>query len=360
MLVSRVARSSLLVATGAIVLAGQLAAAAPLHAEQEAGATYLGTLSSGGPVQFAVSADGAELVSFKAENIQCAEGDLFTVDERFAKGVVPIANHAFSFETGYVSVSGSFAGLKASGTLQYHLAAVPGQRACNSAVLTWTATTDVTAPRIPILGRALVLTPERVVPARIRCPREETNGCNGDLRLETAGGVRLGMIRFPRIPAGKRRALGIPLTSRGYRVAAGRTLRARVLAHARDRFGNEGTTTRMFTLKAGLPDLVVATFTPDKREGEPCHVGEVHHVRWSVTIRNRGPGLGPSVVTARLGSRLVTQRLTHRLAAGRAFTLDALVSGGTRVSVDPRKRVEENTETNNVRRAPPPKTLICV
>jgi hypothetical protein len=344
------------IGVGAAAALLSLVGAPTVSADHVPGAIYTGRNSRSGPVKLVVSKDGAGLASFTTE-IPCPGGDIFLVEEMFASAAVPITGHAFTHTVPHLSIVGSFTASGAAGTIHYDLSKIPGPDFCGPAAdLTWTATVDATAPRVSILDGVLVLSSLGVVDVRIGCP-EDTGVCSGQLTLETERGLVLGAKRFRAAP-GKTKVVDVASFARGMKAAAGRTLRARVVVQTRDEVGNEETSQRTVTLKAGLPDLDVAAFIASKEEGDLCRPGEVHHVRWTVVIRNRGPGAGPPAIAVRVGAEVVTVR--RRLGVGQRVTLDESVPGRIRIVLDPRGVVEESNERNNGYRSPSPQSLVCV
>jgi hypothetical protein len=120
--------------------------AAPAHANHVPGATYRGTHSGGGTVQFTVSADGTRVTSYGVFRIPVAGGQTCFAATAPEFAGIPIVNHHFA-STGDFVFTGSFprAGF-AKGTLAYRNAPSP----CGTtATFTWTATTGSGPPPPP-------------------------------------------------------------------------------------------------------------------------------------------------------------------------------------------------------------------
>jgi hypothetical protein len=115
--------------------------------------------------------------------------------------------------------------------------------------------------------------------------------------------------------------------------------------------------------KSGLPDLEVR-FRRVNRPGDPCPgPGAGKEEPWSAWILNRGPGLGPPVLTYTVGRRQTRLRLFRRPFPGETIDLGRsglpYFPGETRIEVDPRGVVRETTEANNAVKLPPAPTLEC-
>lgn len=361
--------------------------------EPPPGATYSGRISGGGTVEFRVSADGSELDYFDAKDFQTNGCTPAVHKER-----VSIRNHSFSdsFTSSPTLITGSFpTPVTARGSLRYKAPA-----GCTSPLLKWTAalpgdidadgvpnssdncptmanpdqadadrdgigdlcdTTPVDAipPEVRIAGAVVTLTVDRIVVVVVRCASADKQTCSGDLTLETASSAAvLGAKQF-QIRAGKTRRLRVVLSGRGYRAVVGRTTSVRASTVAHDRVGNEQRADRLLTLKGALPDLVVASFRPHEKPGQRCFRFGFVAVHWRVVVLNRGPGPAPAIFSVGMGRRTASVRLSGRLPAGKTVITSSLAEGGTRIVVDPRNRVEESDESNNMRRAPT-RTLICM
>lgn len=104
-------------------------------------ATYTGTVSGGGTVEFDVSADGTAVTRFALN--EAAVPPCGTVSGQ-ATGSIPIVNDSFSNSSGVVHFSGSFPAIQqAQGTLSFHLSGFGG---CDSQDVAWTATTTTPPP----------------------------------------------------------------------------------------------------------------------------------------------------------------------------------------------------------------------
>lgn len=134
---------------GLLMVALPLAIAAPaVYADAIPGATYTGVAEDGATVGFTVSSDGTLVDSYRigdSKGDHCtfyAEGDMGSWEG------APINGGAFEYHL-YNSffLSGSFTGPQsAEGTFQFHNAALGGAPACDTGVVSWTATTTATPP----------------------------------------------------------------------------------------------------------------------------------------------------------------------------------------------------------------------
>jgi Thrombospondin type 3 repeat len=375
-----------------VLLASHVLRTSSAWANHQPGATYSGRISGGGTVEFRVSADGSELDYFDAKGFR-TNGCAPAVHEV----LVPIRNHLFSHRslTNATFFTGSFpTPVTARGSVRYD---APG--GCTSALLKWTAAlpgdvdadgvpnssdscptvanpdqadadrdgtgdvcdatpVDAIPPDVRIAGAVATLTVDRIVVVALRCASADKQTCSGELTLETASSTAaLGAKQF-QIRAGKTRRLRVVLSGRGYRAVVGRTTSVRASTVARDRVGNEQRADHLLTLEGALPDLVVASFRPHEKPGQRCFSFGFVAVHWRVIVLNRGPGPAPAIFSVRMGRRTARLRLSGRLPAGKTVITSSLAEGGTRIVVDPRNRVEESDESNNMRRAPT-RTLIC-
>jgi hypothetical protein len=125
------------VSIAVIVAALAWLAAAPADANHIPGATYRGTHSGGGTVQFTVSADGTRVTFYGVFGIPTSGGGTCFAATAPEFAGIPIVNHSFA-SSGEFVFTGSFprAGV-AQGTLAYRNAPSP----CGTtATFTWTAT----------------------------------------------------------------------------------------------------------------------------------------------------------------------------------------------------------------------------
>src|SRR6266511_2335051 len=122
----------------ALLLAGGL----PAGATHIPGATYTGTHSGGGTLEFTVAGDGSGITSFKINNIP---GDVCTFSEwsvTFSQGNIPITNHSFSYDITSgngqgSSFSGTFPGTQSAQGSFRRAFGLPGLPRCDSGTLTW-------------------------------------------------------------------------------------------------------------------------------------------------------------------------------------------------------------------------------
>ena len=106
-------------------------------------ATYSGPAASGGSIEFDVNADGTAVTRFAAHMVPTTCG---TIDGS-TSGSIPITNHAFSYNPSFLTrFSGTFdAPQHATGTFGFK----SNFPSCNSADVSWTATTPVPPPAPP-------------------------------------------------------------------------------------------------------------------------------------------------------------------------------------------------------------------
>jgi hypothetical protein len=117
------------------------------------GATYNGTVATGGTIQFTVTADGSAVTQITVQNLR---GNGCTLPSQTSPVKLAISGdpHGFSL-VGQQSLTGTFhADQAAQGTLRYQSF---GVGACDTGVVSWTATTTAippqrTAPNTQIRG----------------------------------------------------------------------------------------------------------------------------------------------------------------------------------------------------------------
>ena len=129
---SSIGRRWILLGVLALALAALPASAQALHIP---GATYTGTFSGGGTVDFSVTPTGDAVTGFHVAN---ASGQGCTILEATAGGQTPIVNHAFNVTSSLFNFSGKFNDVQgAVGTFGTNQAA-----GCSTGTLNWTATTS--------------------------------------------------------------------------------------------------------------------------------------------------------------------------------------------------------------------------
>ncbi|MGO9976526.1 MAG: hypothetical protein ACLP01_27695 [Solirubrobacteraceae bacterium] len=127
-----------------LVLAAMSCAVSPALARVVPGATYQGKATDFAKVTFTVSANGEMVTSYSITDVR---GNTCTFSGDGVAGSwagTPIVNGAFVYMLGSgLTFRGTFPGAQtASGTFQFHNNAVPGSApACDSGVVSWTATT---------------------------------------------------------------------------------------------------------------------------------------------------------------------------------------------------------------------------
>lgn len=210
-------------------------------------------------------------------------------------------------------------------------------------------------PNVRVRVSAVVLTSSWRVPVPLSCPPAEKDGCTGRVTLELLPKhVPLGNSWYVLEP-GKAEDVRVVIRKGARSLVAGQRVRIAVNVVDRDPAGNERELTRVVTLRADLPDLIVR-FAPVVAIGHRCSSpGQIVEVRFRVKILNRGPGSARNI-SVRAQGRVVTYFGT--IAGGKAAALDLIIGGLTRATVDPQKRIRETDETNNSG-VTPDRTLIC-
>ncbi len=131
-----------------------LACAAPAIAAATAipGASYAGTTSKGGSIQFTISSDGTIVNSYQVFGLHGTypNGNGCALEAGGAAGVwegAAIVDNSFQYSLGTNNLwQGTFPGAQsASGTIRLFIPGSPSG-ACDSGTLTWTATTAATPP----------------------------------------------------------------------------------------------------------------------------------------------------------------------------------------------------------------------
>jgi len=112
------------------------------------GATYNGVASDGGGVSFTLSQDGTLVVSYQLRGVPGNTCQFNADGGAEVWAGAPIEQNAFSYKEGNaLSFQGSFPGAQtASGSFQLHQDANGRSPACDTGVVTWTASTT-SAPR---------------------------------------------------------------------------------------------------------------------------------------------------------------------------------------------------------------------
>jgi hypothetical protein len=113
-----------------------------------AGATYMGSHSGGGSVEFDVSGDGTGITRFRATDVPGSTCVFGEIEVNFGTPL-PIEDHSFTRQVGTgLSFEGTFPSPgTANGTLRAFQPAIPFvQPACDSGTLNWDAATDAPTP----------------------------------------------------------------------------------------------------------------------------------------------------------------------------------------------------------------------
>jgi hypothetical protein len=130
-------------ATVALALGLVVVLAAPAQANHIGGATYTGMHSAGGTVEFQLSADGSQIVSYRFTQLPCTAG-CTRLDIGPSSGGPQITNHAFDSRTSSEDFSGTFPGPQsAQGSYRYHAGTTTTQ------TVTWNATTSAQPQQQP-------------------------------------------------------------------------------------------------------------------------------------------------------------------------------------------------------------------
>jgi hypothetical protein len=128
-------------------------ATVPALADHVPGATYTGQTSAGGSVTVVVTPDGAAIGTFSVNDIRsqnCPNSTLSIEQTSYQPtGLAPIQEHRFSKTLDGGAIAGSFlSGGRAEGTVRWTNTDTGG-KTCETAQLTWTATTTAKAPAAP-------------------------------------------------------------------------------------------------------------------------------------------------------------------------------------------------------------------
>jgi len=117
--------------------------AVPALASPVAGATYNGRTADGAYVRFTVSANGTQVNSYEITGVIGDTCQFSAQGNEPAFPGAPIKGNAFTYGfDGAFSFSGKFNGAhSATGTYHFHRDAIGAQPACDSGVVSWTATT---------------------------------------------------------------------------------------------------------------------------------------------------------------------------------------------------------------------------
>jgi hypothetical protein len=170
-----------------------LVAARPGHAQEAAGATYVGT-HPGGTLAFDVSPDGTKVTSFRATKIRGDNCTLDRVESNYAPGQgLPIDNHAFAGPAPPFWVEGAFSSTSsAQGTFDF--AGARGPRGCRVDDVPWSAIVDPSAPALALRlgGSAKQSVKQGSLRVVVHCPDE------------TCGARARGTVNVPGASAGRR------------------------------------------------------------------------------------------------------------------------------------------------------------
>jgi hypothetical protein len=220
------------------------------------GPTYSGTHSGGGAVCLTLTKDFSGVAWFHALDVPADTCKIGWHVEHMDLPT-PIVDRRFSYGSSFSRIIGAFStGRDAGGTLQMAQLTAP-LSFCNSAVLTWKATTratppwlDATAPALRVRGD-VVQRPlrRRALAVRVTCPKE---ACTASASA-TIAGVRVRSARLA-LRKGTGRTLRLALSARALRAvrAALRShprIRTRVTVVATDAAANRASARRTITLR---------------------------------------------------------------------------------------------------------------
>ena len=123
------------------ICAGTAAAAAGGYAIP--GATYAGKAADGALVTITISSDGTLVTSYRITDASAGSCQFYGEGDSGAWQGSPIVNNAFVYNLGdALSFKGSFPSAQAaSGTFEFREAATSATAACDTGVVSWTATT---------------------------------------------------------------------------------------------------------------------------------------------------------------------------------------------------------------------------
>lgn len=136
-------RKSVVALIGAIAaMAAMVASTSALASNVSHPATYTGTVSGGGTVEFEVSPDGSAVTRFALQEVPFPSCSTTVSSE--TTGSIPIVNDSFQYSpSSGVSFSGTFSAIhQAQGTVSFH-SSFPS---CTSGQVSWTASTLTPPP----------------------------------------------------------------------------------------------------------------------------------------------------------------------------------------------------------------------
>ena len=221
--------------------------------------TYSGTHSGGGTVCLSLSKDFSGIEWFHANNVP---GDRCAVPWSVVPMLpraLPLVDRRFGFANSYSRITGAFPTNRgARGTLNVSQA-FAGQPLCTSATLTWTATTNATAPWADVtppslrLGGATVQRPLRRSRALVVLVRCRGEACVAGASA-TVAGVRVTARSRTVRPSTAGRSVRLALSARARRALSAalrkrRSVNVRVAVVAHDGEGNRATARRTITLR---------------------------------------------------------------------------------------------------------------
>lgn len=141
-----VRRVALILVVALVSTIGAAAAAAAAGGGAIPAARYAGTAADGAQVTFTISSDGTLVTSYRIIGVDAGSCQFYGEGDSGVWQGAPIVNNAFEYELGKALVlNGTFpGGQSASGTFHFEQAATSQTPACDSGVVSWTATTTST------------------------------------------------------------------------------------------------------------------------------------------------------------------------------------------------------------------------
>jgi hypothetical protein len=203
----------------ALVAVAFAATAVPALASPVSGATYNGRTADGAYVRFTVSANGKQVDSYEITGVVGDTCQFSAEGNAPAFPGAPIKGNAFTYGfDGAFSFSGKFNGAQsATGTYHFHRNAVGAQPACDSGVVSWTATAAKTTiqTRVSLRKMALSRIGGQITAGRGTCTRSRTVTLwRGNKKIRSTRSGNGGSYWFARTAAVRGRRVHVTVATR--------------------------------------------------------------------------------------------------------------------------------------------------